>query len=89
MGLGQVGGKLALSVRTWACDGCGVIHDRDVAAARVILSGAIPQALRESASGTRRKRGPVVRGGDRAPVRSSHGEPPSNVAETPALDEAA
>ena len=86
---GQIGGKLALSVRTWACDGCGAIHDRDVAAARVILSGAVGQALPEPGGDTRRKRGAAVRGGDRAPVRSSHGGPPSNVADTPALDEAA
>jgi putative transposase len=83
-----IGGKLALSVRSWACDGCGAVHDRDVAAARVILSGAVPQALREPASDTKRKRGAAVRGGDRASVRSSHGGPPSNVADT-LLDEAA
>lgn len=46
------------------------------------------QALPEPASDTRRKRGPVVRDGDRASVRSSHGEPPSNVAGAPLLDEA-
>ena len=61
----------------------------DVAAARVILGGAVGQALPEPGGDTRRKRGAVMRGGDRAPVRSSHGEPPSNVAGTPALDEAA
>ena len=83
-----IGGKLALSVRSWACDGCGVVHDRDVAAARVILSGAVPQALREPASDTKRKRGAAVRGGDRASVRSSHGGSPSNVADTLPLDEA-
>jgi putative transposase len=83
-----VGGKLALSVRSWACDGCGGVYDRDVAAARVILSGAVPQALREPASDTKPKRGSAVRGGDRASVRSSHGGPPSNVADT-LLDKAA
>jgi putative transposase len=83
-----VGPKLPLSVRRWACVGCGAVHDRDVAAGRVILTGAVPQALREPASDTKRKRGAAVRGGDRASVRSSHGGPPSNVAETP-LDEAA
>jgi putative transposase len=77
---GHVGGKLALSVRTWACDGCGAVLDRDVAAARVILSGAVGQALPEPGGDTRRKRGSAVRGGDRASVRSSHGGPPSNVA---------
>lgn len=84
-----IGGKLALSVRSWACDGCGVVHDRDVAAARVILSGAVPQALREPASDTKRKRGAAVRGGDRASVRSSHGGSPSNVADTLPLADAA
>ena len=78
----HVGGKLALSVRTWVCDGCGAEHDRDVAAARVILSGAVGQALPEPGGDTRRKRGSAVRGGGRAPVRSSHGGPPSNVAVT-------
>jgi putative transposase len=78
----RIGGKLALSVRTWACDGCGAVHDRDVAAAQVILSGAVPQALREPASDTKRKRGFAVRGGDQTKVRSSHGGPPSNIAET-------
>ena len=77
-----VGPKLPLSVRRWACVGCGAVHDRDVAAARVILSGAVPQALREPASDTKRKRGAAVRGGDRPSVRSSHGGPPSNVADT-------
>lgn len=86
---GRVGRKLALSVRTWACDGCGSVHDRDVAAARVILSGAVGRASPEPGAGTRRKRGSAVRGGDRAPVRSSRGGPPSNVAGISALDEAA
>ena len=85
----RVGDKLALSVRTWACDGCGVIHDRDVAAARVILGSAVGQALPEPASDTKRKRGFAVLGGERAPVRSSHAGPPSNVADTSALDEVA
>jgi putative transposase len=84
----HVGGKLALSVRTWACDGCGAVHDRDVAAAQVILSGAVGQALPEPASETKPKRGAAVRGGDRASVRSSHGGPPSNAVVAP-LEEAA
>ncbi len=84
----RIGEKLALSVRTWACDGCGSVHDRDVAAARVILSGAVGRASPEPASDTKRKRGFAARGGDRASARSSHGGPPSNVADT-LLDEAA
>jgi putative transposase len=81
---GHVGGKLALSARSWACDGCAVVHDRDVAAARVILSGAVGQALPEPASDTKRKRGAAARGGGRAPARPSHGGPPSNDAKVPA-----
>ena len=84
---GLIGPRLRPGIETWACDGCGVIHDRDVAAARVILGGAVGQALPEPAE--RRKRGAAVRGGDRASVRSSHGGPPSNVVDTPALEEAA
>ena len=84
-----IGPRLRPGIETWVCDGCGVVHDRDVAAARVILSGAVGQALSEPGGDTRRKRGAAVRGGDRAPVRSSHGGPPSNVADTLALDEAA
>jgi transposase len=57
-----VGGKRALSARSWVCDGCGTVHDRDVAAARMILSGAVTQALREPASDTKRKRGSAIRG---------------------------
>lgn len=76
---GRIGPKLLLSVRTWQCEGCGRDHDRDVAAAKVILLRAVPQAMREPVEGTRRKRGFAVRGGDRAKARSSHGGPPSNV----------
>jgi transposase len=84
----MIGAKLPLSVREWACDGCGAVHDRDVAAAQVILSGAVGQALPEPISETKSKRGSAVRGGGRASARSSHGGPPSNVANTP-LDQAA
>jgi putative transposase len=77
---GLIGPKLLLSVRTWRCEGCGAEHDRDVAAAKVILVCAVPQAVREPVEGTRRKRGAAVRGGGRANARSSHGGSPSNVA---------
>lgn len=52
---GQIGEKLALSVRSWACDGCGVIHDRDVAAARIILGGAVGRVTPEPVAMTPRK----------------------------------
>jgi putative transposase len=84
----MIGAKLPLSVREWACDGCGAVHDRDVAAAQVILSGAVGQALPEPISETKSKRGSAVRGGGRASARSSHGGPPSNVADA-LLDDAA
>lgn len=77
----HIGGKLALSFRSWVCDGCNAVRDRDVAAARVILSGTVPQALREPTLDTKRKRGSLQRvDEDRASARSSHDGPPSNVA---------
>jgi len=75
---GLIGPKLLLSVETWRCEGCGAEHDRDVAAAKVIGLRAVPQAMREPAGGTRRKRGSAVRGGVRAHARASHGGSPSN-----------
>jgi putative transposase len=78
---GLVGPRLRPGIDAWTCSDCGVVHDRDVAAARVILAGAVGRVFTpEPASDTRRKRGAVVRGGDRASARSSHGGPPSNVA---------
>jgi hypothetical protein len=78
----RIGAKLTLCVRKWAYAGCGVIHDRDVAAARVILGGArvaeaipVGQASPEPAGAIQRKRSSVVRGGVRAsarPVTASH-----------------
>ena len=47
---GQIGAKLALSVRSWACLNCGAVHDRDVAAARVILGGAVGRVTPEPES---------------------------------------
>jgi putative transposase len=76
----HVGPKLPLSVRRWACENCGVAHDRDVAAARVILRGAVGQVLPKPAAEMPRKRGSAARGGDRASARSSHDGSPANVA---------
>jgi putative transposase len=75
---GEVGPRLPLGVRVWRCDGCGAGHDRDVAAAQVILRGAVGRGTPEPAPGTGRKRGPAARGGGRAPARPSHGGPPAN-----------
>lgn len=36
---GKIGEKLPLNIRTWTCQ-CGAIHDRDVAAAKIILQTA-------------------------------------------------
>jgi putative transposase len=64
---GQVGSKLTLSVRSWVCESCGVVHDRDVAAARVILRGAVGRvSTPEPVAVMPRKRGAAVRGGVRA-----------------------
>ena len=84
---GQVGAKLSLSIRAWTCDGCGSVHDRDVAAARVILAGAtaaqaaaVGPVRPEPAPAKGRKRGAAVHGGVLAQAGASHGGPPANVA---------
>jgi putative transposase len=77
---GWIGPRLLLSVETWRCEGCGIEHERDVAAARVIDLRAVGVANPEPAGGTRRKRGFAVCGGVRVSARASHGGPPSNVA---------
>jgi putative transposase len=76
----HVGPKLIPGIDSWACESCGAIHDRDVAAAQIILRGAIGQVMPEPAAAMPRKRGAAVRDGDRISVRSSHGGSPSNVA---------
>lgn len=76
----HVGPRLPLSVRRWACDSCGVVHDRDVAAALVILGGAVGQVMPEPAAEMPRKRGFAVHGGVLAQAGASHGGPPANVA---------
>ena len=52
---GEVGPRLGLGVRAWSCYGCGAAHDRDVAAAQVILRGAVPAGSREPAAAMPRK----------------------------------
>ena len=82
----HVGPKLPLSVRSWACDSCGVVHDRDVAAALVILGGAVGQVMPEPAAAMPRKRGFAVHGGVLAQAGASHGGPPANVAGSHGFD---
>lgn len=78
---GLVGPKLPLSVRAWRCAGCDAVHDRDVAAAQVILRCAVPRVHAGTGGESREKRGFAARGGVRARARASHGGPPANVAE--------
>ncbi len=65
---GTVHKRLDLKVRVWTCGGCGAVHDRDHAAARIIRLQAIElvgKGISEPASVTRRKRGesgPLRRG---------------------------
>ncbi|MGH7120232.1 MAG: RNA-guided endonuclease InsQ/TnpB family protein [Acetobacteraceae bacterium] len=78
---GEVGARLPLAIREWRCAGCGAMHDRDVAAAQVILCGAVPPVRRELVGACRRKRGAAVRHGLAVPATSSGGRPPANVDE--------
>lgn len=76
---GQIGAKLALSVRSWACLNCGAVHDRDVAAARVILGGAVGRVTPEPESDALESEVlPWMTGFEFAQV--SRRGPPSNVA---------
>jgi putative transposase len=84
---GWIGPRLRPGIGTWMCCGCGVIHDRDVAASRVILRDAtvvraagVAPVRREPVSVLRRKRGAVVGDGVEARASVSHREPPANVA---------
>jgi putative transposase len=47
---GAVGDKLPLSVRVWVCKACGVEHDRDTAAAQMIVRRAFPEYRWEAGS---------------------------------------
>jgi putative transposase len=76
---GTVGPKLPIRIREWVCQDCGVVHDRDVAAAQWILRSMVGRGTPEPAAGMPRKRGSAVHGGDEACALSSHGGSPSNV----------
>lgn len=85
-GCGWIGPRLRPGIDTWVCGGCGVIHDRDHAASRVILRDAtvvraagVAGEKREPASALRRKRGPVVDGGGKVGALPSHREPPRKI----------
>jgi IS605 OrfB family transposase len=78
---GLTGERLPLAVREWRCTGCGAVHDRDVAAARVVLIRAVRRGTPELAGTVQRKRGIAARGGAGARASASHGGSPSNTAE--------
>jgi putative transposase len=82
-----VGPKLRPGIEKWICDGCGVEHDRDSAAGRIILRDAtvvraagVAPVRREPVSAWRRKRGSVVSGRGEVSASPSPSESPANVA---------
>ena len=45
---GHILDSLTLDIRTWTCPECGVVHDRDVNAARNVLAAGLAVAAWES-----------------------------------------
>lgn len=80
---GWIGPRLRPGIRNWTCEGCGVVYDRDTAAAQVILRDAtvvratgVPPARREPVGGFRRKRSSLPRvDGVEAGASTSHDGP--------------
>ncbi|WP_317440708.1 transposase [Streptomyces collinus] len=68
-----VNGKKPLHVRTWRCEGCGVEHDRDLNASRVILAAG--QAERLNAPGGPVSPGAAIPRQARPVERGTHPKP--------------
>ena len=41
---GHQAAKMPLNIRTWTCDGCGTVHDRDVNAAKNLLAAGLAES---------------------------------------------
>jgi putative transposase len=84
-GCGTAKAKLALSERTYRCDACGLVLDRDVNAARNLLHLAASGAERQNACGG------TVRPGHagHVPVNQEPGMPPRDMIGTVARQQAA
>ncbi|MCX5405018.1 transposase [Streptomyces sp. NBC_00335] len=73
---GVIATAMPLNVRTWTCEGCGVVHDRDGnAAANLLAAGSAVSACRAD--------GRPPRGPSRQAVRSEAGIPPARVGTRP------
>lgn len=81
------GPRLKLGIVSWTCLGCGAVHDRDVAAAQVILRRAVLRVTEEPAAAMPRKRGIASTSGKDAIAPDLLTRPPTNVALGRALRE--